>query len=62
LRDDPELRKLAIEHGFRNTETAYFRDWTGRHNLAIPETIVNVVEPPSYEILETMIQRIERQY
>jgi hypothetical protein len=62
LRDDPELRKLAIEHGFRNTETAAFRDWTSRHNLAIPETIVNVVEPPSYETLETMIQHIEQQY
>jgi hypothetical protein len=62
LRDDPELRKLAIEHGFRNTETAYFRDWTSRHDLGVPEAIVNVVEPPSYETLEAMIQHIESQY
>jgi len=62
LRDDPDLQRLAVEHGFRNNNVAYFQEFTNRHQLAMPETIVNVVEPPSYEILEGMIQRIEQKY
>jgi len=69
LQNDPKLQKagadlqrLAIEHGFRNDDVAYFREFVGRHTLAMPEIIVNVVEPPSYEVLEGMIQQIEQQY
>ncbi|MFZ5916530.1 MAG: hypothetical protein ACOYZ7_06335 [Chloroflexota bacterium] len=57
-----ELQRLAIEFGFRNNEMAYFREFAEQHQLAMPAAIVNVVEPPSYEILENMIQRIENQY
>ncbi len=62
LRDDPDLQRLAIEHGFRNNDVAYFREFTDGLKLAMPDTLVNVVEPPSYEILEEMIQRIEQKY
>jgi hypothetical protein len=62
LQDDPDLRRLAIEHGFRNNEVAYFQEFAERHQLAVPQAIVNVVEPPSYEVLESMIQRIEQKY
>lgn len=62
LADDPELQKLAIEHGFRNRDTTGFRNFLKSHNLAVPETLVNVVEPPTYEILEQMITMIEQRY
>jgi len=62
LRDDADLRRLAIEHGFRNDDLAYFREWTAQQKLAMPTAIVNVVEPPSYEVLERMIQQIEQKY
>lgn len=62
LRDDPDLQRLVIKHGFRNDDLAYFQEFVSDHKLAMPASIVNVVEPPSYEVLEEMIQRIERQY
>jgi len=62
LENDPELQRLAIEHGFRSTDVTYFREYTGNHQLALPDSLVNVVEPPSYEVLEPMIQLIEQKY
>jgi hypothetical protein len=62
LADDPELQKLAIEHGFRNRDAAGFRDFVKSHRLEVPDTLVNVVEPPTFEILEQMIVMIEQRY
>jgi hypothetical protein len=62
LMNDPELQQLAIEYGFRNNNTAYFRQFVADHNVTIPDQIIDVIEPPSYEVLEGMIQQIEAQY
>jgi hypothetical protein len=62
LETDPDLIKLAIEYGLRNNDVAAFRQFVQRHNLPVPDTIVNVIEPPSYETLEGIILEIERKY
>jgi hypothetical protein len=62
LETDPELQQLAIEYGLRNSNLNQFREFTGQLNLTMPDTIVNVIEPPTYEVLEGMIQQIEQQY
>lgn len=62
LLNDPTLKQLAVEYGFRNSDLAYFKQFTQSHQLKIPDTLVNVIEPPSYEILEKMIQMIEKKY
>jgi hypothetical protein len=62
LQNDPELQRLAIEYGFRNVNTAYFQEYKTKNNLAIPDALVDIVEPPSYEVLERMIQLIESKY
>lgn len=69
LQNDPdlqqaaaELQKLEIEHGFRNSDTAYFQQFTQQHGLAVADSLVNVVDPPAYEVLEAMIQRIEQTF
>lgn len=62
LLNDPTLKRLAVEYGFRNADQAYFKQFTQSHQLKIPDTLVNVVDPPSYEILERMIQNIEKKY
>ena len=62
LADDPELQKLAIAHGFRNRDIAGFRNFLKSHNLVVPDTLVNVIEPPTFEILEQMITMIEQRY
>ncbi len=62
LTQDEELQLLVIKHGFRNNNSRAFSEFIKQHDLAVPDTLVKVVEPPSYEILEHMIQLIEQQY
>ena len=63
MRDDPEMQRLAIEHGLRNKDVVYFQNFKQQHNLTmIPDTLVNVTDPPSFEVLEKMIVAIESQY
>ncbi len=62
LLNDPTLKQLEVEFGFRNTDVAYFNQFASKLNLKFPEVLVAVVEPPSYEILENMIQQIEQKY
>lgn len=69
LQSDPHLRRIAeelqrleIEHGFRNDNVAYFDEFTSNHNLNVARNLVEVIDPPNYEVVEGMIQRIEQVY
>jgi hypothetical protein len=62
LQNDPDLQRLAVENGFRNTNTDLFKQVKKDRNLSLPDTLVNVIDPPSYENLEKMIQQIEKKY
>ncbi len=62
LNTDDELKRLAIEYGFRNDNLDYFQQYTERNDVNLPSGFGEVVEPPSYEVLEYMIQRIEDRY
>ena len=59
LDTDPILRRWAVEYGFRTPDIAYFREFARQHQAPVADALVNVVEPPTYEILETMIASIE---
>jgi hypothetical protein len=59
---NPALKRLAIEHGFRNDSRVDFQTFVKRNALNVPEEIVSVAEVPSYEILERMIVQIEDSY
>lgn len=59
LTTDAELRRLAVEHGFRNTEVAYFREFVAKHGLDVPTDILNVADTPTFDLLEYMIQSIQ---
>jgi hypothetical protein len=62
LLNDPEMRQLATQFGFRTGDTATFRKFVSDHQLTAPETIIDVIDPPTYETLEAMITRIEHLY
>jgi hypothetical protein len=62
LLTDPKLRELEVEYGFRTSKPAAFRQFTRTHGVKVMPTIINAVDPPSFEILEYMIKRIERAY
>jgi len=62
LTSDPELGKLAATFGFRTADPRHFTEIVKEKNLAVPQTIVDVVEPPAHETLERMLEAIGKQY
>jgi hypothetical protein len=62
LASDPELRNLATQFGFRTSDTAGFQTFVTAHQLTAPQTLIDVIEPPSYEAIEAMITRFEQLY
>ncbi len=62
LQNDPALLRLAVQYGFRTGNAAYFSSQVSSAGLHIPQTLVNVIEPPTYAALEHMIAGIEQAY
>jgi len=62
LTTDADLGKLAATFGFRTADPRYFDQVVEEHGVAVPETVVDVVEPPSYETLERMLEAIGKLY
>jgi hypothetical protein len=60
LLTDPDLQRLAIKYGFRTSDTTGFNKFVSAHKIVLPQTLFNVIEPPSYESLESMISTIEQ--
>lgn len=59
LASDERLQKLAVEYGYRTADTQQFTTFITEKNLRAPAMLVDVVDPPSYEMLENMIRGIE---
>lgn len=63
LMNDEVLQKLAIKHGFRSNQVALnsvFIEQLKKAKLSgIPTNLNEVIDPPSYDVIEQMIQAIE---
>ncbi|MDQ6920132.1 MAG: hypothetical protein M3170_00840 [Candidatus Dormibacteraeota bacterium] len=62
LTSDPELQRLAVKYGFRTNDQGAFTSYLKSRGVPQPPQLVNVVEPPAFEPLETMITGIDRLY
>ncbi|HEX6510102.1 MAG TPA: hypothetical protein VF221_20935 [Chloroflexota bacterium] len=62
LERDPELQSLAHQYGFRTGGAVKGPEVWSQHGIHTPATIVDVVDPPSYEWLEKMITAIEQKF
>jgi hypothetical protein len=62
LQNDPGLAKLAAQYGFRPSDPSVFQSVLTSHKIAVPPSPVDVIEPPSYETLESMITTISGRY
>ncbi|MEO5366229.1 MAG: hypothetical protein H7831_07700 [Magnetococcus sp. WYHC-3] len=62
LTTDEALQHVAARHGLRTSNIALFNAFVREQGLAVPASLVDVIEPPSYEVLEGLIQRIESRY
>jgi hypothetical protein len=62
LENDPALRELAHEYGYRTGgETKGPESWA-RRGVKVPDVLVDVIDPPSFEWLERMITGIESRF
>ncbi|MEV0355414.1 hypothetical protein AB0H71_05040 [Nocardia sp. NPDC050697] len=59
LAGDPELQRLAAEHGFR---TADFGAVTAQHRVPVAADVIDVVDTPTSETLERMIDGVAATY
>jgi hypothetical protein len=60
LTDDPSLRQLAVEHGFRITSKPQAFDSLVKHDeLAVPPQVPDLIEPPTEDILRALMTRID---
>lgn len=62
LQDDPVLRALEIRHGFRNSDTAQMLAFWRSQHLDVNTSLIDVIDPPSFEVLEHLIDGVSRAY
>lgn len=62
LADDPQLQQLAAEFGFRTKNPAVFNETFAGSGANPPKELTEVVDPPRYEVLESLVTRLAEQY
>jgi hypothetical protein len=62
LETDATLRQLAHEYGYRTGGELKGPESWARQGVKAPEVLVDVIDPPSHEWLERMIQGIEARF
>jgi hypothetical protein len=56
-----ELQRIAVEHGFRISDTGVFMQTVKPTGLAVEERITQVIDPPSFEVMAEMIDVVSRE-
>ncbi len=59
LVNDPTLQHLAVVHGFRTATPAAFNDFVQQNHVTVDQQLFNIVEPPTYETLEALINELD---
>jgi hypothetical protein len=62
LRDDPQLQRLAAEYGFRTNNPDVFNKVFAGSGANPPVELSQVIDPPRYEVLESLVTRLAKQY
>jgi hypothetical protein len=60
LRDDEDLQREAVEHGFRTPNRQAFADFVKAKKVKVAPEVLNIIEPPTYETLEAIIVDIAK--
>jgi hypothetical protein len=62
LENDPALRELAHEYGYRTGGDSKGPETWAKRGVKVPEQLVDVIDPPSFEWLERMTISIEARF
>jgi hypothetical protein len=60
LVNDSKLQTLAVKYGFRTSDAAAFNKYLTDRGVTPPPQLVNVIDPPTYDNLEAMINGIAK--
>lgn len=56
---NPKIRAIAARYGLRGSDNTVLFAQTKARRIDVPPTLVDVVDPPTYDLLERMIARVE---
>jgi hypothetical protein len=56
---DPKISSIAQRYGFRTQDSSELFAAMDAKKMEIPHTIVDVIDPPSYDILEKLINQVD---
>ncbi|MEV0248542.1 hypothetical protein AB0H76_18225 [Nocardia sp. NPDC050712] len=62
LSSDPELQRLAAEHGFRTGDATRFAQVTAEHRVPVQPDLIDVVDTPTYDTLEHLLDAVAKSY
>ncbi|MEC3914854.1 three-helix bundle dimerization domain-containing protein [Nocardia sp. CDC160] len=62
LTTDPDLQRLAADHGFRPTDVTLFTKVTTAHQIPVDANLINQITPPDYDTLEHLLDGIAKSY
>ncbi len=62
LSTDPELQRLAAEHGFRTNDGAQFAKVAAERKAPVPAELLDVVATPTYDTLEHLLDGVTKTY
>ena len=59
MTSNDKIVSIAHHYGFRTQDNTELFSLVDAHKLAIPHTVVDVIDPPTFDILERLIGRID---
>jgi hypothetical protein len=59
MNSNEKVTSIAHHYGFRTQDSAELFALADQRKLSVPRTLVDVIDPPTYDILERLIGRIE---
>jgi hypothetical protein len=59
MTSNPKISSIAQRYGFRTQDSSELFTAVEAKKLVIPHTVVDVIDPPSYDILEKLIDRVD---
>ena len=62
LSTDPDLQRLAAQHGFRTADPARFAKVAADHRVPVATDLVDVVGIPAYDTLEHLLDGVAKSY
>ncbi|MGX1762852.1 hypothetical protein ACWIG5_39180, partial [Streptomyces lydicus] len=62
LAGDPELQRLAAEHGFRTGAQAQFAAVAAEHNVRVAPDLADVITTPTFDTLERLLDGVGKSY